>query len=278
MGGSGFNMKVIFFGTPDYTLPILKALAKKYQIVAVVTQNPKPTGRKQQLTYSPIDSWAHQRKIPVIYDLEKVPQADLGILAAYGKIIPESVIKNLKFGILNIHPSLLPKFRGASPVQAAITSGETITGVTVIKLDSEMDHGPIISQFKENINPDDTTDSLRARLFERSAQFLIDLIPKSLNSKIKPKEQDHDKATFTKILTKQDGFVDLKKDSPEKIERMLRAYTPWPGVWTLVNQKRLKILKAHLENEQLILEEVQLEGKNPVSWQQFKEAYPTFSF
>src|SRR3990172_4759611 len=115
-------MKIVFLGTPDYVLPILKALYKKYEIAAAVTQSPKPTGRKKFLTYSPVDTWAHQRKIPVIYDLDKVPKADLGVLAAYGKIIPPSVIQNLKSGILNIHPSLLPKYRGASPVQTAIAN------------------------------------------------------------------------------------------------------------------------------------------------------------
>ena len=280
-------MKIIFFGTPDYVLPILKALAKKHEIVAVVTQNPKPTGRKKFLTYSPIDNWAHKRKVPVIYDLSKIPQADLGILAAYGKIIPKSVINNFKLGILNIHPSLLPKYRGASPVQAAIISGDAKTGVTIIKLDAEMDHGDILSQFKETIGPEDTTETLRQRLFERSSQFLVDLIPNYSNKKIKPKVQNHKEATFTKILEREDGFIDLDKTQPEVAERIIRAMQPWPGAWTYVSingkKLRFKILKAHLEDNKLILDTVQLEGKTPVSWSQFSQAYPegansTYSF
>src|SRR3972149_4127019 len=156
-------MKIVFFGTPEYVLPVLEELHKKIKrkigspIVGVVTQSPKPAGREKKITFSPVDAWAHKRKIPIYYKLSdllgKRIVADLGVLAAYGEIIPEAVIKNFKYGIINLHPSLLPKFRGASPVQAAIVSGKPVTGVTVIKLDAKLDHGPIVSQFKEEILP-----------------------------------------------------------------------------------------------------------------------------
>jgi len=287
-------MKIIFFGTPEYVIPILSKLAKSHEILAVVTQPPMPVGREQFKKYSPVDDWAHKRNIPIFFDFDKpFPKADLGVCAAYGKIIPKFVIcpsaggtGNLKFGILNIHPSLLPKYRGASPIPAAILAGDKETGVTIIKMDEKMDHGPIITQFTEDINPEDTADTLRNKLFERSAQVLIDLIPNYLKGKIKLKEQNHDQATFTKVLTKQDGFIDLAgHQSPclagrqaITVHNFIRAMNPWPGAWTFINKKRLKILKAHLENKELILDEVQLEGKNPVSWKQFKEAYPEFSF
>lgn len=274
-------MKIVFFGTPDYVLPILKKLAKKHEIVAVVSQPPKPVGRNQFLVYSPIDTWAHKRGIPKFYDFQKpLPEAELGILAGYGKMIPEFIICNLKFGILNVHPSLLPKYRGASPIQAAIAAGELTTGVTIIKLDTEMDHGPIVARFEEEIRPDETTETLQQRLFERSVEVLFQLIPAYVSGKIKIKPQDHTKATFTKILKKEDGFIDLSKAKPDKAERHIRAMTPWPGTWTMVKpmNKRLKILKAHLENKKLVLDQVQLEGKNPVSWKQFKEAYPSSTF
>ncbi len=266
-------MKIVFFGTPEYVLPIVKILPN---LVAVVTQPPKEIGRKKFIIRSAVDNWAYKHQVPVVYDLNKVPPADLGILAAYGKIIPELVIRNLKFGILNIHPSLLPKYRGASPIQAAILNGEGETGVTIIKIDKLVDHGPIISQFREEVLPTDTTLSLRARLFKRSAQVLSALIEPYLKGKIKPREQNHKEATYTKIVKKEDGFVDLKKDNPVKVERMLRAYEGWPGIWTLANGKRLKILKAHLDigHQSLIIDEVQLEGKNPVSWEEFKRGYP----
>lgn len=276
-------MKIIFFGTPESVVPVLAAIHKEFDrgieknLVAVVTQGPKPVGRKQFLSYSPIDNWAHKHRIQIIRDLssDELPEADLGILAAYGKIIPEKIINHFKYGILNIHPSLLPKFRGASPIQGAIAAGLKETGISVIKMDKEMDHGPIVSQFKEEIREDDTTETLTKRLFERSADFIVDLIPNYVSGKIKLKEQDHISATYTKILKKEDGFIKLSKKNPEEAYNFIRAMYPWPGAWTtLTTEKRLKILKAHLEDGKLVLDQVQLEGKNPVSWKEFKQGYP----
>lgn len=274
------KLKIIFFGTPEYVVPILSKLAKCYEIAAVVTQPPKPVGREQFKQYSPVDDWAHKRNVLIFFQFNKpFPEADLGICAAYGKIIPETVIKQFKFGILNIHPSLLPKYRGASPISSAIANGDVETGVTIIKMDKEMDHGPIVTFFKEDIFPNDTTESLRERLFERSKDVLIQLIPAYILGKVKPKEQNEKEATFTKVLTREDGFINLKEKTPQEAERFLRAMNPWPGAWTrLENQKRLKLLKAHLEEGKLVLDEVQLEGKDPVSWKQFKEGYPKADF
>lgn len=265
MGGGRAHLKIVFFGTPEYVLPILKEVHKKFvtgpgksPIIAVVTQNPKPVGRKQILSYSSIDKWAHEKNIPTYYKFNDIPDADLGICASFGLIIPKSVIDKFKFGILNVHPSLLPKYRGASPVSTAIADGETQTGISIIKMDEKMDHGSIISQSKEEILPNDTGETLRNRLFEKSAKILTELIEPYIKNKITPRVQNDEEATFTKILTKQDGRVDLKNDDPKEIERKLRAYTPWPGIWTLLsNRKRLKILKYSDKPE-----EVQLEGKN----------------
>ncbi len=273
-------MKIVFLGTPDYVLPVLTSLHKRFvtgpgksPIAAVVTQSPKPMGRKQIKTYSPIDQWAHERKILIYYQAEEIVkdniEADIGVCAAFSQIIPKFVIDHFKFGILNVHPSLLPKYRGASPIQAAIAAGETETGVTIIKMDEKVDHGPIISQFKEDIAPTDTTEALRVRLFERSAEVLVELMEPYLQGKITPRPQNDAEATFTKTVKKEDGFVDLKKDDPAVVERKLRAYTPWPGIFTILpNGKRLKILPEGM---------VQLEGKNPVTRRQFEEAYPQFS-
>lgn len=281
-----YYMRVVFFGTPDYVLPILKALKKHHEIVAVVTQPPKKVGRKKLKTFSAIDNYAHKKNIPVFYNFEKLPSADIGILASYGKIIPEKILQMFPLGILNIHPSLLPKFRGASPIQANIINDPENVGVTIIKLTKEMDKGPIVTSFKDELLPTDTTETLRARLFDRSKEVLLELLPIYSKMKIQPKPQDEASATYTKILTKQDGFVDIKRDDPEIIVRKLKAYTPWPGIHTNVQltiknvqvEKRLKIIKCHLENQKLVLDEVQLEGKNPVSWKQFSSAYPSLSF
>ena len=273
-------MKVIFFGTPDYVVSILSKLSKVHEIVAVVTQTPMPIGREQFKKYSPVDDWAHKRNIPIFFGFDQpFPEAELGVCAAYGKIIPKKVIDLFKFGILNIHPSLLPKYRGASPINEAIKNGDAETGVTIIKMDEKMDHGEVVTFFKEDILPNDTTEVLRERLFDRSGDVLIQLIPAYASGMVKPKEQNESEATFTNILTREDGLINLKEKTPQEAERFIRAMTPWPGVWThLNNQKRLKLLKAHLEEDKLILDEVQLEGKDPVSWKQFKEGYPKADF
>ena len=229
--------------------------------------------------------------MPTFYNSEELIKnkinTKLGVLASYGAIIPKKVIDFFPCGILNVHPSLLPKFRGASPVQATINSRERQTGVSIIKLDEEVDHGPIISQFKEEVLTDDTTETLRQRLFERSAEVLSALIEPYVKGKITPRKQDHKAATYTKLITKQDAFIkpkNLKKalegKSAEKIEAFIRAMKPWPIAWTYVqlNSKRLKILKAHLEGKKLVLDEVQMEGKNPVSWKQFRQGYPNVTF
>lgn len=314
-------MKIVFLGTPEYVLPVLEALHKKFSkkgispIVAVVTQEPRPVGRKQFMTYSPVDSWAHKKAVPVYYSPQDLIKesigADLGILAAYGKIVPNNIIKFFPFGILNIHPSLLPKYRGASPVQATIASGDKDTGATIIKIDEKMDHGPVVSQFKEEVGPNETLETLRSRLFERAAQVLTALIEPYIQGKIKLREQNHKEATYTSLIKKGHGFIPPKyvkaamegkalrdkweigflknfalTSSPETVERFIRALSPWPGAWTLLKlgsgwnfyEKRLKILKAHLEEKRLVLDEVQLEGKNPVSWKEFSLGYPKMAF
>lgn len=279
-------MKIIFFGTPDYVLPILTSLQRKFvtgpgvsPIVAVVTQSPKPVGRKQVLSYSPVDKWAHEHKVPIFYSASDLLEANLdfeiGVLASYGEIITRDVINLFPQGIMVIHPSLLPKYRGASPVPETIKNGDTQTGVTILRMDEKMDHGPIVVQFKEDVLADDTSDVLRNRLFEKSAEVLVETITPYIQGKIKLKPQDESAATYTKLVTRQDGFIDFKKKSAAEAERFIRAMSPWPGAWTyLPNQKRLKLLKGHVEGDKLVLDEVQLEGKNPVTYQQFKEAYP----
>ena len=298
MGGGRAVVKIVFFGTPVYVLPILKAVHKKFvsgpgksPIAAVVTQPPKPVGRKKIPTYSPVDKWAHEHGIPIYYSadelLENSPDARLGILASYGEIIKRDVINLFPQGILIIHPSLLPKYRGASPVPAAIANGDAETGISIIKMDEKMDHGPVISQSKESISPDDTSDVLRDRLFEKSADVLAELLPYYIQGKIKPKKQDDAAATYTKLLKREDGFIDLTKEkSAIEIDNFIRSMTPWPGAWTWVwvtangkkVKKRLKLLRAHLENSAagnrtLILDQVQLEGKYAVTWKQFEEGY-----
>lgn len=303
--------KLVFFGTPDYVVPILDALVKHHEILAVMTQPPKPVGRKQVLTPSPVAQWASSHKILSLTDFQNLPSADVGILAAYGELVPRATIEHFPHGIINLHPSLLPKYRGASPVQGAIAAGEKETGVTIIKLDEELDHGPILAQFTEEVKPDDTTGTLRDRLFKKATETLLTILPAYLEGKIQLREQDHEKATYTKIVEKEHGLIPPKylqkaligeaikelfsipfiKDFsliPDSsfLEHFIRALSPWPCTWTQVQLtsyqvnklSRLKILKAHIEDGKLVLDEVQLEGKNPVSWEQFKQGYPKSQF
>lgn len=319
-------MKLIFFGTPDYVVGIIDRLNrdsrqnKHFSVAGVVTQQPKTTGRNKILTYSPVDHWAHKRKIPKFYSPTQLVDSGIGgdvaVLASYGEIIPPSVLSRFRYGILNLHPSLLPKYRGASPVQAAICAGDSLTGLSIIKLDDKLDHGPIVSQFKEDILPTDTTGLLRQRLFERGAEVLSALLPQYLNGKVSLHPQDDSRAGFTRQLTKDDGFIppeylssifngktskgdwklafirdfSISKPRPVDMERFIRAMDPWPQAWTLIKLQRskddkpvrLKILKAHLENRDknagLVIDTVQLEGKNPTSLKQFCEGYPNNSF
>lgn len=317
-------MRLIFFGTPDYVVPVLDALKRaKYDIAAVITRAPKPVGRKQILTPSPVALWATKNNIPVFspkkLDEEFISNIkhltsniNVAILAAFGRIIPQALIDAFPCGIINIHPSLLPKYRGASPIEAALVAGEKQTGVTIIKLDAELDHGPIISQFTEPIKDDDTRVTLRERLFQKAAENLVEILPAYLENRLELREQNHHHATFTNLMNKEDGFIPGKylksamsekagsgkwqipfiskldsgelKDyslspNPYTLDRFIKAVNPWPGAYSnLKLNKRLKIIKAHLENDKLILDIVQLEGKNPVSWQQFKTGYPSAEF
>lgn len=304
-------MKVIFFGTPDFVISIPKAIVEAgFNLLACVTAPDKPVGRRKLLTPSPVKVWAKKNKILVIDSpslseiTEKIKELapDIGILAAYGKIIPKSLIGAFPKGILVVHPSLLPKYRGASPVQAAIMAGDAEIGVSIIKMDEKMDHGSIVSQFKDPLPPEATPDKLYPKLFSEAAEVLITILLAYIEGRIKLRKQDHSKATFCKILKKEDGFIPPQviapkqgptllckvgpyklKANPENLERFIRAMTPWPGSWTYVqlrqkakvkSKKRLKILKAHLEGEKLFLDQVQLEGKKPVSWEEFKKGYP----
>ena len=212
-------MKIVFFGTPEYVVPVVKLINKKLKkgnetpIVAVVTQKPKPTGRKQFLAYSAVDTWAHKRGVPIYFNpldvIENKVDAEIGVLASYGAIVPGAVINYFKYGIINIHPSLLPKFRGASPVQATLVTNSQ-AGATLIKIDSQLDHGPILAQFKEDTLVDDTTKTLRDRLFVRAAEVIVGLIPAYMAGKIKIKAQNHAEATTTRQIKKEDTFIPPK--------------------------------------------------------------------
>ena len=273
---------VIFFGTPDFVLPIPQALLKAgYYLTTVVTSPDQPAGRHKILTPSPVKAWAQKHEIPFLTP-EKLDEnflhnsilcnSQLFILAAYGQIIPLPILKLPRYGCLNIHPSLLPKYRGPSPVQAAILAGERQTGVTIIKMDEKVDHGPIVAQFKETIRPKDTAETLIQRLFSSAAEALTTILPAYIEGRVKPREQNHQKATYSKILKREDGYVDLENPpSPEVLDRMICAYYPWPGVWSRLRQGFGG--QAHLIKF-LPQQKVQVEGGKPMTYKDFLNGYP----
>ncbi|MCX7778787.1 MAG: methionyl-tRNA formyltransferase [Patescibacteria group bacterium] len=312
------NLRIIFLGTPEFSAIILEKMIKTgFKPITVVTAPDKPVGRKQTLTPSPLKVMAEKYKIPVLqptkiidskfYILNSKP--DLIVLAAYGQIIPKEILEIPKYGCLNIHPSLLPKYRGASPIQTTILNGDQESGVTIILMDEKMDHGPIIAKTRYQIsNNKITTPELTKTLAELGGNLLIETLPQWIKGEINPLPQDHSQATYTRVIKKEDGKIDWRK-SAEEIERMIRAYNPWPGTYTYLklqmtnyklqttpkfqNSKMLKIIKARVlktknqrepgavfltekkelaiacRQDVLVLEEVQLEGKRKMSAQEF---------
>ncbi len=295
----------LFFGSTTDSVIVFETLLKSpiLSICCVVTQPPRPIGRKQIVTPTPVEHLAKEKNIPVLsfpsnaanpsfYQDEKVVidalapfKAGLIVSASYGQRIPTATITSAKYGGLNVHPSLLPRWRGADPVPWAIMSGDHQAGVTVVTLSEGFDEGKIIAQKKLAITPADTSDPLRARLFEIGAVLLIETIPEYISGNIKGTMQHKSDTPYAKRFTRDDGFEsweELQKslENPEvaaKIDRKFRALDPWPGLWTKITvngeEKRLKILGLELRGDILAIKTVQLEGKNAVSFDQFKSAF-----
>ncbi len=252
-------MKYIFFGTPKFAAIVLEELINSGYVPEAVICNPdEPIGRKQILTSPPVKRLIADSKLPIeifqpatktellaiSHELSTI-KPDLAIIAAYGKIIQKTILDIPKYGTLNTHASLLPAYRGASPIQYAILNGDKETGITIMKIDEEVDHGPIISKSECQISNNDTYESLSQKLAILGAKLLIKIIPDYISGKIKLAEQDHSKATYTKIIKKEDGKIDWSK-SAQEIERMTRAFYPWPTAWTIWNDKILKIIEADI--------------------------------
>lgn len=302
--------KTIFFGTPEFAVPVLKILATLpyLKIKAVVTQQDKPIGKKQIITPSPVKIMAEKNNIPVLQPKkikteefeEKLRQLnpDVAIIVAYGKIIPKNLLNIPQHGWLNIHASLLPKYRGASPIQGAILNGEETTGVSLMKIDAGLDSGPVISQKRITIEQSDNSQTLHNKLSRLGAELAEKALLDYLEGKIKPQPQDNSKATETKIIKKEDGQIDWSKQA-EFIERQIRAFTPWPGAFCFWNDKRLKIIEATIyqKSDQLLpgltkeinsniiagcgkgnleLKTIQLEGKKRQPVSAFIKGYPKF--
>jgi methionyl-tRNA formyltransferase len=255
--------KILFFGTADFSVPSLQSLLDdpRFEVVGVVTKLDAPIGRHQVLTPPPVKSLALKKNVEV-FQFEKIKtdetfnilkqlqdklEIDAYVVVSYGKIIPQNILDLPKKGAINVHGSLLPRWRGASCVQAAIASGDQKTGVTIMLMDSEMDHGDILAQKEIEIGNQETGGELHDRLANLGAASLPDNLFDYLKGQIKPQPQDHSLATYCKILTRDDGKLDWTKSAAE-IEHLVRAYNPWPGTWDETKEGRMKILKTSIAN------------------------------
>ena len=245
-------ISLTFFGTDQFAADILEPLITSglFKFDTIITQPDRPTGRKQELAPAPVKELGIKYNIHVLqpsslkiinYKLQ-ITNSDIFVVFHYGLIIPQEILSLPKHGTLNLHPSLLPKYRGASPIRSALINGETETGVTVMLMDEKMDHGPILAQEKITIDGDDTNETLEKKITPLGIELLLKTIPDWVEDKIKPIPQNHDEATFSKLVSREDGKVDWNKSSNE-IYNLYRGLTPWPGIWTIWNGKRLKLVK-----------------------------------
>ncbi|MFH1089576.1 MAG: methionyl-tRNA formyltransferase [Candidatus Uhrbacteria bacterium] len=283
-------MKIIFLGTPDLAVPFLEALTNEpdFEVQAVITQPDRPVGRKQILTPSPVKELALAKGITVFQpeNLKKdsitpplhdsITSADIAIVVAYGIIIPQTVLNLPRLGFVNVHPSLLPKYRGPTPIQSAIANGDKETGVSIMLLDKGMDTGPLLTQEKIILATDETQVSLTEKIKQLGPALLIETIKKYVAGEIEPRPQDDSQAVVCKMLSRDSGKIDWSEPA-ERIEQKIRAYFPWPGTWTEFahNGKniRVKILEAKLNNGSLEVLEVQPEGGAVMPYEAFMRGY-----
>lgn len=299
------KMKIVFFGTPEFGADILKNLiGTKYQPSLIVTNPDKPAGRDKKITESPVSKLAKEHKIPVLKpkhikeiqgNLEKI-KPDLMIVAAYGKFLPIEMIELPEYKTLNVHPSLLPKYRGSSPIQYAILNGDKKTGVTIMLINEEMDKGDILSK-KEVTLKNEIYPELSKKLSDVGSDLLKETIPKWIKGGIKPQKQNEKEAVYTKILDKYDGKIDWKQPA-KQIERQVRAFNPWPGTYAYFISKKtnketlIKVIEVDILEQTevgpfgppgkvymapnsnlavqtgkdfLVIKRLQIEGKNPVA-------------
>ncbi len=265
--------RVVFMGTSDLSEKILQTLiASDYRIVGVFTKVDKKIGRKQELTSPKVKLLAEKNNLPVFQpDTFKNPSAveqlqnlrpELIIVAAYGKILPKAVLEIPNFGCINVHVSLLPKYRGPSPVQNALLNGETETGTTIMLMDEGIDTGAILAQKKLSISATDTTDTLMQKLAAQGAELLLETLPKWLERKIVPSKQDHSRASFCQMIKRSDGQI-AWTDTAETIYNKYRALTPWPGIFTIWNNGRtaIRLKLISIEIEKGFSEKIKLNGE-----------------
>lgn len=253
MSKTANKLRIIFMGTPDFAIPSLSALIKNtdLEIVGVFTQTDKSAGRGKLMTTPPIKQLAIQNNLPVFQPLKiktetdniRSLKPDLIVVVAYGKIIPQEILDIPTYGCLNVHASLLPKYRGAACLNAPILNGDSETGITIMKMEAGLDTGPVLRQEKISLKGEENLEYVHDKLANLGAQILPEVIKGWINGNIKPIEQEESKASYIKMLSKEDGHINWNRPA-EEIERMIRAYNPWPGTFGFLNKEILKIIEV----------------------------------
>lgn len=297
--GTMFSARVVFMGSPDFSLPTLRALAEAYEVVGVVSQPDRASGRGRELKPPPVKLLAQELGIPVIQP-EKLrqPEAleqlrlwdpDVIVVAAFGQILKKDVLYLPRFGSINVHASLLPRWRGAAPINAAILHGDEETGITIMKMDVGLDTGPILTQRSIPLTREDTAGSISEKLSRLGADLLIETLPDYFSGKIQPIPQSEEGMTYAPMLKKEEGQLDFTRPADE-LERRVRAFNPWPGTFMDFDRTLLKIHRARVAEGEaeagsrliyddqpavgagigiLILDEVQPAGKKSMSGKSF---------
>ncbi|EAT13102.1 methionyl-tRNA formyltransferase [Bermanella marisrubri] len=249
-------MKVVFAGTPDFAASHLQALLNNHvDVVAVYTQPDRPAGRGKKLTPSPVKRLALENQIPVYQpenfkqqedrDALSALQPDLMVVVAYGLLLPQAVLDIPKHGCINSHASLLPRWRGAAPIQRAIEAGDSVSGVTVMQMEAGLDTGPMIKKVETPIMPSDTGGSLHDRLMEMGSQAVVDVVAQFANGQVVAEVQDDSLSCYAKKLTKDEALVDWRS-SAEEVARKIRAFNPFPCCYTLLGDHRIRLLQAQI--------------------------------
>jgi len=245
--------QVVFMGTPEFSVATLNKLIEHHNVIGVVTQPDRPAGRNRQIQPSPVKHVALAAGIPV-YQPEKLRRTeaieelkqwspDVYVVAAFGQILPQAVLDIPRHGSINVHASLLPRWRGAAPIQAVIRADDHESGITIMKMDAGLDTGPILSQRAIPLAPDETGQSLHDKLAVIGGELLMDTLPGYLRGDIQPQPQEESLATFAPTIKKEEGQIDWTK-SAQNIERLVRAFTPWPGTYSFWGGQALKILSG----------------------------------
>lgn len=242
------DLKVIFMGTPDFCVPILKALSEKCNVIAVVTQPDKEVGRKKEIIYSPIKKTAINLGIKVLQPVKIKEEykeivnldPDIIITCAYGQIVPEVILNKPKYGCINVHASLLPKLRGGAPIHKAIIYGYDVTGITIMYMDKGMDTGDMISKKEVKIEDNDTAETLHDKLQKISVTLLLETLPKIISGTNKREKQDDNRATYAYNISRQEEHVDFNRTSRE-VFNQIRGLNSWPGAYAVLDDKNIKL-------------------------------------